>query len=489
VSHIFTRRLLTRLLRRRITESFRSCYSLAKREAENSRTRVLGNMLPKELVDMWPVSLDGSDWTSTTPPQESLDEARWGREEADEEVKRESDDSDDEGDEGDKGEADSHNILNYRGIVTASSAYKWLLSRMHREVVLSSPQNAKMHMISEDIRGRLYSSLGHRLVISKTQRPVCKMVFQSDWNPLAFVCEQEYAEEPGEALEGAITITEGANGVAEAMPCSWYLCRTWPCFGEEFIELVKGVVRAKPGSRCSGMLTRRSISSWLLTDLFAIVILFDGTKLVAWIESTGSFALEAVGIPDTIVEVGEVFAWMTAALRSAPGDEVTIVVPSLSIKTKTNEMIICMVQDYQPARHKLSDGQCWQDLFRNPVVVHGFPVRRRPGEMQGLEIPLSTLATLVQTRRVTLFNDRVLLKGFCTMLVPTQYVEDTVFWHVLFNKDGSRISFADGRVPDVVGAFDLRKVLNVGNIETARHVVGWCVRVKSNTGKTDKKKP
>lgn len=121
-----------------------------------------------------------------------------------------------------------------------------------------------MHKISEDIRGRLYSSLGHRLVISKTRPPVCRVMFRSDWNPLAFVREQEYVEEPGEALEGAITITERANGVAEAMPCSRYLCRTWPCLGEEFMALVKGAVRAKPGSRCLGMLTRHPMPGCLL---------------------------------------------------------------------------------------------------------------------------------------------------------------------------------------------------------------------------------
>lgn len=115
-------------------------------------------------------------------------------------------------------------------------------------------------------------------------------------------------------------------------------------------------------------------------------------------------------------------------------------------------------------------------------------MRRRLGEVQGLEITLDTLATLLQTRRVTIFGDRVLLKGFCTMLVPTQYAGGTVFWHVLFNEDGSRISFADGRVPDVAGAFDLRKALNIRTVETTRHIVGWCARVKSNAGKTDKRK-
>lgn len=94
------------------------------------------------------------------------------------------------------------------------------------------------------------------------------------------------------------------------------------------------------------------------------MILFDDTKLVAWVESTGCFALEAVGEPETLVEFGEVFAWITAALRSAPGDEVAIVVSSLAAAVKTEEMI-CKVQSYQPARHTLSDGQCWQDLFRN----------------------------------------------------------------------------------------------------------------------------
>ncbi|KAH6884388.1 hypothetical protein B0T10DRAFT_550846 [Thelonectria olida] len=402
------------------------------------------------------------DWTSTSNPQPPFhgefeaehEENDWG--------------SDNSSGEESEDDAESHDYPRYRDVVTASSAYKWLLARVDQEILLYSPQNDARHRISEAIRARLYPSRGDRLVISKAKPPVFKVVFRSDWSPLAFVREQEYAEEPGEALEGAITITEGVEGVAEAMPCSQYLIRTWPYLGEEFIGLVKGAVRAKPGSRCS-------------------VVLFDGSKLVTWIDPTGCLALEAVGVPDTLVEVGEMFAWTTAALRSAPSDEAAIVVPFLDAEAKMNEMneMTCRVRSSQPARRSPSarpNGQCWKDLFRNPVVVHGFPVRRRSGEEQGLEIDLGTLARLVQTRRVAIFGDRVLLKGFSTMLIPTQYAEGIVFWHVIFNEDGNRLSFADDRVSKVAGDFDLRKLLNIRNIETSRHIVGWCASVKSNAG-------
>lgn len=49
-------------------------------------------------------------------------------------------------------------------------------------------------------------------------------------------------------------------------------------------------------------------------------------------------------------------------------------------------------------------------------------------------------------------------------------------WHLLYNKDGNRISYLDNAVPHAenVSAFDLEK---------ARHVFGWCSEVKYYAGR------
>jgi hypothetical protein len=132
-----------------------------------------------------------------------------------------------------------------------------------------------------------------------------------------------------------------------------------------------------------------------------------------------------------------------------------------------------------------SVGQCWQDLFWNPVVVSGFPVRRRqPRQEPGPECSVGMLTALLRTRNLAVFCDNVFIKGFCTMLVPTKYSNGTVHRHVLFNEDGSRIPFTDPRVHDVVGDFDLRKHQTLSNIRSARHIVGWCEDAADYVGKS-----
>ncbi|KID83294.1 Pfs, NACHT and Ankyrin domain protein [Metarhizium guizhouense ARSEF 977] len=220
-----------------------------------------------------------------------------------------------------------------------------------------------------------------------------------------------------------------------------HLSRTWPLFGEDFMRLVKHVVRSIQGLRCSG-------------------------------------------VAETIVEVGEVYGWMIAALRSARGDAVSSVIPALETDANhydpTFRVNFRLQFSHSPLRVA---GQCWQDLFRNPAVVLGYPVRRRqPGQEPGLEFSLYTLAALVGTRRIAVFCGKIFLKGFCTMLVPTKYTGDTVHWHVLFNEYGCRIPFTDSRVRDVVGEFDISEHLMLSGIETARHVVGWCEKVRNYAG-------
>jgi hypothetical protein len=230
-----------------------------------------------------------------------------------------------------------------------------------------------------------------------------------------------------------------------------------------------------------------------------LVALFDGTQLVAQNTSEKWFVLEAVGIPETIIEVGELFAWMTGALRSAPGDGIAYVIPYLAVgsggnargkdsEKQPNQDILCEVK-FVPrkwASRSPSSGKCWQNLFRSPVVVLGFPVRRRSQREPGLEVSLANMASLVRTRRVSLFRGKVFLKGFCTMLVPTKRAGDMVIWHVLFNESGEHIAYSDKRVRELASNFE--ENLRPSDLDTARHIVGWCTNVEHRAGENDRDK-
>lgn len=123
-----------------------------------------------------------------------------------------------------------------------------------------------------------------------------------------------------------------------------------------------------------------------------------------------------------------------------------------------------------------ANGQCWHDMFRNPVVTKGYPIPRRTSRNTGLDIPLNIMAGLARTRRVDHFNNKIFLKGFSTMLVPTERNEDTLYWHLIYKKDGSRISYLDGSVSH-------EQHIKTLELENIRHVVGWCSEANFYAGR------
>lgn len=116
-------------------------------------------------------------------------------------------------------------------------------------------------------------------------------------------------------------------------------------------------------------------------------------------------------------------------------------------------------------------------MFRNPVLVNGYPIPRRPHTDTGLEIPFNMMAGLIGTQRVNAFKGNLFLKGFSSMLVPVERFDDIVVWHFLHNADGARIPYLDHSLP-LLADLDFR------SIETGRHMVGWCSEVKICTGRT-----
>ncbi|KAL2840292.1 hypothetical protein BJY01DRAFT_21103 [Aspergillus pseudoustus] len=125
----------------------------------------------------------------------------------------------------------------------------------------------------------------------------------------------------------------------------------------------------------------------------------------------------------------------------------------------------------------LANGKCWYNLFRNPVVAEGYPIPRRPPgpDHYGLEIPLNIMAGLVQASRMNSFRESLVIKGFSAMLVPTRQAGDLLIWHLVYNRNGGRVSLLD---------YDALLV-GVGGIfqsKTARHIVGWCAHATSHVG-------
>lgn len=205
--------------------------------------------------------------------------------------------------------------------------------------------------------------------------------------------------------------------------------------------------------------------------------------------------VKASGISETLAEIGEQFAWLGAALRTSPSSSgVAFCTPSLHVSTPSATEKYFDIRLSQTPCNAFCDirfrlhtgeppterprGQCWHGLFNHPVVVDGFPIPHRSEANTGLEIPLNMMAKLTQTWRINIFAEKVVIKGFSTMLIPVKQNHDILIWHLLYNKDGSRISYlASSQSPE--------GCLSNDDIGAFRHVVGWCSDVQYYAGEVN----
>jgi len=130
----------------------------------------------------------------------------------------------------------------------------------------------------------------------------------------------------------------------------------------------------------------------------------------------------------------------------------------------------------------LAQGGCWNGLFSNPTIVPGYPIPRRQESESGLDVPVDIVAALINAKRLVKFGGTMYLKGFSALLVVTKMAVDTVFWHLVYNDDGSYVSYEDPRVPRWP---ESAEGLTPDVLEKRRHVVGWCDRVISFAGAAD----
>lgn len=93
------------------------------------------------------------------------------------------------------------------------------------------------------------------------------------------------------------------------------------------------------------------------------------------------------------------------------------------------------------------------------------------------------MAELAQARRVTSFDGKIYVKGFSTVLVPTQKTGDLLSWHLRYNADGSHLSYLDDRIPAIQQ--DYPQGCEIFDLKNFRHILGWASAVKCHVGRPD----
>ncbi|RTE75703.1 hypothetical protein BHE90_009827 [Fusarium euwallaceae] len=346
------------------------------------------------------------------------------------------------------GELSVPGLEEYKHIIYTAPSYQWVLGQLRREILLSKPKKSNK---MDAIRGRILAAMpGKRHVSSKKASQAVDVTYTVDCDLLAFLRGQEYDEPADVAIAQAVTLT-GSQADAQASSCQQYLDQTWPCTGPQTLMLIQKMLR-NPDYDAQVFVSEPSACR--------LAASFNGGKLT----------ISATGIPEFVAEIGEQIAWMGAALQLSPyaNKTVTECTPFVDDIRPIEGVLHCHIKfDFQPCQEQSGavNGYCWHDMFRNAVIVRGFPILRRSESNTGLEMPLSLMALLTRTRYVEEFGWKMYIKGFSTMLVPTKRSDGMIYWHLLFNKNPEdRISYLDCSIEHAM--------VQKADLETSRHVLG-----------------
>jgi hypothetical protein len=126
-------------------------------------------------------------------------------------------------------------LLAYEATILNTVAFKWLLDRLQKELLLTPMEPKTMQKIGETIASALPPV---RRISRKAQPQAYRATFELEWDVFNFFRTQGYDGLPQEVFEGVITLT-GCCPDAQATTCAQYLLQTWPSTSGELIEMIK----------------------------------------------------------------------------------------------------------------------------------------------------------------------------------------------------------------------------------------------------------
>ena len=371
-------------------------------------------------------------------------------------------------------------LSRYRQILTQSFAYRWLISTLQARRGLAVPEGQPS--VQSQISRSIVEKLRPGNKFSRNDMSKARLCFQLDWNFEDFYREQRYGVPIEEVLERAVTLTGHGNDV-QVCTCLEYMSQTWPETSLALLKFLQRVFRISPDTEGQEARPR-----------FHFDTLPGETLILAPLFPLDGIMVKLVGDAFAIAEIGEQLAWLGAALRSATTEAGLMSctpyiqafqpysVPRIEYGSSipVNKVVCCIGFRLAEAPADFSgQGSCWRALFRNPVMVDGYPIPRNPTPGSGAQVPLDISGALINSDRFVKWAGTTFIKGFSAILVATKVVGETILWHLVHNEDGSYISHTDPRVPRWPESADPFVLESMAHF---RHVVGWCDKIISHAG-------
>lgn len=414
-------------------------------------------------------------------------------------------------------ELDLFQFADYEQFVRKSGAYKWLLSKIRQFDRLTYGNSDFLSEIGTQIQNRLWTQEPLRQISGRKPSSTVTMVFSLDWNPMSIFLERELDLTLTDVFERAMCLT-GTVYEAQATTVVEYMAQTWPETGEHIIALIKKLISSPEGEECvcrfhpiktacqtAGAdivpLDQLPESPVTLQDKLSDSvppIKPNAPQLRAQIHGPSDCSISVTGGLYFVSEIAEQVGWLAATLRccpNAPSRGVVTCTPRVKDLRITGKEVAdsaaaikgsCrIVFDFKQVTENDGpaepNGLCWVPLFMRPILVSGYPILRRPEKNTGIEMSLRFMACLVRSREVVQWDERIIIKGFSSLLVATLVTAGTVVWHLLVSGSlEERISYVDPELDNL----DIRmpEGFSLRDLEGSRHFVGWCANATDMCG-------
>ncbi|UNI23876.1 hypothetical protein JDV02_009668 [Purpureocillium takamizusanense] len=363
--------------------------------------------------------------------------------------------------------ANAAELSAYMNLILDSHAYKWLLSSLRNETLLTATTGGGQSG-DESIKAKILDKLP-RCEISRHKAPmVYNVVFELTWNLSSFL--HLLRDRSGSSLADDCCII-GSSGSFQAMHSLPYFKQTWANGAERLHRLLS-----------------RTLASQVQHENIFLELLPDNSSVASWMGGSRLY-LNARGPAYSVAEYGEQFsclsaAWLCRALQQETHHwngycKPTIVATDLkgdthlnNDKTPPTQRALFKIgfqfgrEDHDVTRTGVGT---WRGLFRNPVIIKGFPIPRRPESCPGLEVSFNMMKELVGAGRLQKARGRVCIKGSRGVLALSRLLQDIIVWTVALDLSEDPLFTANNAV---LSAEQL-DILDLASLETApcRHII------------------
>ena len=293
------------------------------------------------------------------------------------------------------------------------------------------------------------------------QEKYYRINFDLTWELLAFV--RDHLGE-SEKLSQVITLT-GTQVNAQASTCEQYIREFWPNTGPQVLSSIDDF--------CDQCLRQREVS--MVTMFPKAGSLYVGGVIQVESEKT---IIGVLGPLEWQIEVTEILAWLTAAVRSSTPPSLSSSEASLTFENYESDSEVAYFKLQPKALNSIRYGStmCWHPLFEHSAIAAQFPYAPRT---QGVGVELSPLlmATLAGIQTAVEFRGGLILRGLSTALIPLgmREDEDAIQWHLATTKrrDDAIITELFGGLDEIEGIDAYYKVQDIQQLLDKRAYLGW----------------